>query len=90
MPNKFQKPLADTDPRMREFLIAGYRGMTPQQKLKQVDELTKTVQLLALTRIREQYPYSTEREHRLRLAALWLDRETMLRVFNWDPDKEGR
>jgi len=90
MQKKFQKFLSDTDPRMREFLIEGYRRMTPQQKLKQVDELTKTVQLLALARIREQYPYGTEREHRLRLAALWLDRETMLRVFNWDPEKEGR
>jgi hypothetical protein len=82
--------LSDTDPQMREFLIEGYRRMTPRQKLRQVDKLTKTVQIMALARIRKQYPHCTEREHRLRLAALWLDRETMLRVFNWDPEKEGR
>ncbi len=30
-----------------------------------------------------------ERELRLRLASLWLDRETMIRVFHWDPEPEG-
>ena len=90
MQKKYSQPLSDTSPQMREFLIEGYRRMTPQQKLKQVDELTKTVQLMALARIRKQYGHCTEREQRLRLAALWLDRETMLRVFNWDPEKEGR
>jgi len=30
-----------------------------------------------------------ERELRLRLAALRLDRETMIGVFNWDPEVQG-
>ncbi len=63
--------------------------MTPQEKLKRVDELTKAVQILSLARIREQYGVISEREQHLRLASLWLDRETMLRVFNWDPYVEG-
>ncbi len=44
---------------------------------------------LALSRILKQYGPISEYEQRLRLAALWLDRKTMIRVFNWDPIKEG-
>lgn len=81
--------ISDTPPEIEEILIAGYRLMTPQQKLKRVDELTKAVQQLALARIRQQYGNIPEREQRLRLASLWLDRETMIKVFNWDPEVEG-
>ena len=81
--------LSDTHPRIQQLLIEGYRRMTPQQKLQQVSELTKAVQLLALARIRKKYGNISEREQRLRLASLWLDRETMIKVFDWDPEKEG-
>lgn len=79
----------DTSPQIQKIVIAGYRQMSPQEKLKRVSELTKAVQQLALARIRQQYGEIPEREQRLRLASLWLDRETMLRVFNWDPSVEG-
>ncbi len=84
------KPLiSDTPDHIQKILIEGYRKMPPWQKLRRVSELTKTTQLLALTRIRKQYGDIPEREQRLRLASLSLDRETMIRVFNWDPKKEG-
>jgi len=79
----------DTPVHVQRMLIAGYRKMTPQQKLQRVSELTKAVQQLALARIRQQYGDISEREQRLRLAALWLNRETMIRVFDWDPQKSG-
>jgi hypothetical protein len=81
--------ILDTPPHVQRMLIAGYRKMTPQQKLQRVSELTKAVQQLALARIRKQYGEISEREQRLRLAALWLNRETMIRVFDWDPQKTG-
>jgi hypothetical protein len=41
-------------------------------------------------RIQARYgPDLSERELRLRLAALWLDRETMIDAFGWDPEVEG-
>jgi len=79
----------DTSSQIQEILIEGYRRMSPQEKLKRVTELTMAVQQLALARILQQYGPCSEREQRLRLAALWLDRETMIRVFNWDPEVEG-
>jgi len=70
-------------------LITGYRKMSPQQKLKRVNELTKAIQQLALARIRKEYGNIPEQKQQLRLAALWLDRETMIRVFHWDPKSQG-
>ena len=82
-------PPNDTPPEIRKILIEGYRRMSPQQKMQRGGEMTKAVQQLALARIHKQYGDLSEREARLRLASLWLDRDTMVRVFNWDPHKEG-
>ena len=82
-------PISDTPPHIQEILMAGYRGMSPQKKLKRVSELTKAVQQLALARINQQYGKLSERGQHLRLASLWLDRETMSKVFNWDPSVKG-
>lgn len=79
----------DTHPDSQKRLIEGYRKMSPEQKLRRVNELTIAVQQLALARIRKQYSDCSEREQRLRLAALWLDRETMIKVFQWDPREKG-
>jgi hypothetical protein len=80
---------SDTHPKIQQILIDGYRRMTPLQKMQCVTELNQAVQQLALARILKQYGPLSEHEQRLRLAALWLDRDTMIRVFNWDPLKEG-
>ena len=45
--------------------------------------------LEAVVRIRQRHPEATEEEVRLRLASLWFDRETMIRVFHWDPEERG-
>jgi hypothetical protein len=79
----------DTAPEMEKILIDGYRSMSPEQKLRQVTALTQMVQRLALTRIREQYGPLTGKEEKLRLAALWLPRENMIRWFYWDPEVKG-
>lgn len=79
----------DTSPEVKKILIEGFRKMSPQHKMQCVAELNKTVQQLALARIQKQYGELPEREKRLRLASLWLDRDTMIRVFNWDPKQKG-
>jgi hypothetical protein len=80
----------DTPPEIEEMLLERYRRMTPQEKLQQVVDLNRAAQQMAAARIRAQYgPDISERELGLRLAALWLDRETMVKVFGWDPEKEG-
>lgn len=64
--------------------------MTPAEKARIVEDLNLAVRQMAAARIRSRYGQDLpERELRLRLAALWLDRETMIRAFGWDPEKEG-
>jgi hypothetical protein len=72
-------------PHIQNLLIEGYRGMSRKQKLKHVDELTKNIQQFARARIRQQYNNISEEEQKLVLASLWLDQETMIKVFDWDP-----
>lgn len=63
--------------------------MSAEQKLARVVDLTLTSKRLAETRIRAQYPDASDREVLLRLAALTLGRETVVRAFGWDPEQEG-
>jgi hypothetical protein len=79
----------DTSEYAEKILIEGYRAMPAQKKLEQVAALTQMVQKMALVRIRSQYGNVSEKELRLRLASLWLPRETMIKLFNWDPEIEG-
>jgi len=44
---------------------------------------------IASAGIRRRYPSAAEEEIRMRLAALWLDREIMKKVFGWDVAREG-
>jgi hypothetical protein len=84
------KPLAeDTPPEIEAILLEGYRRMSAREKLERVCQMRRAVQQLALARISAQYPASTEKERRLRLASLWLTREQMLAAFGWDPEQEG-
>ncbi|MEW6753799.1 MAG: hypothetical protein AB1505_22880 [Candidatus Latescibacterota bacterium] len=85
------RPLqADTPLEVERLLVEGYRAMSPRQKLERVVAMNQALVTLARARLRAQYgPDLPEREVRLRLGALWLDRDTMVRVFGWDPQERG-
>ena len=80
----------DTHPDAERVLVRGYRRMSPAQKLRRVVALTQGAQQLAMARLRLRYPGESERRLQLRLAALWLDDDTMRAAFGWDPEREGR
>ena len=71
-------------------MVEACRRMTPAEKYARVQAMNEGVLQLAAARIRQQYQSTSERELRLRVAALWLDDETMRRVFDWDPEVHGR
>ena len=79
----------ETSRQAEEILFREYRSMAPETKLQQVVALTQMARKMALTRIREQYGEMSEREETIRLAALWLPRETMIKFLNWDPAEKG-
>jgi hypothetical protein len=72
------------------MIVQACRKMTPAEKLARVQALNEGVLQMAAARIRQQYNPASERELRLRVAALWLGDETMRRVFDWDPAVQGR
>jgi len=63
--------------------------MSPWEKARCVSELSRACEDLARVGILLRHPDATEEEMRLRLASLTLDRETMVRVFSWDPEEKG-
>ena len=79
----------DTHPTIRAMMVEGYRRMTPTEKFRRVEELNEAVLQLAAARIRAEHPGLDDRELRLCIASLWLDRATMVRAFGWDPALHG-
>jgi hypothetical protein len=80
----------DTPAEVEQVLVEGYRRMSPAEKLGRVAALNRALIQLARARLRRQYgPDLTERELRLRVAALHLPREIMVEVFDWDPHVHG-
>lgn len=80
---------ADTDPAVEERQIEAWRAMTPAEKLRIVSELVRASEELALAGVKLRHPGRSERELALRVAALRLDRDTMIRWLGWDPAREG-
>jgi len=82
--------ISDTSREAEELMFALWRRASPAQRLRKVFGIGKMVNELARGELRRRYPDATPREIEMRLAARNLDRGTMMRVFGWDPDLEGR
>ena len=79
----------DTDEETERVLIEITRAMPDWKKCRQIFSLIETGRQLALTGLRERYPLAGEAELKKRYAALVLDRETVMQVYDWDPEIEG-
>lgn len=80
----------DSDPAAEQVQVELYRRMSPRERLERVAAANRAVREMARKRLRDTYGDDlSEREASLRLAALWLDRETMIEVYGWDPESKG-
>lgn len=79
----------DIDPAIERLIVDRWRSMSAAEKVQQVRELTNTARRFSLAGIRRRHPGASERELRLQLASFWLDRDTMVRLFDWDPEIHG-
>lgn len=77
----------DTSPAAWRVLLALYRDMSPEERLRRVAELNRTTRRMALAGVRARNPGVSEAEVRFRCAALWLDRDTMRRAYGWEPSE---
>ncbi len=80
----------DTDPAVEARLFDRYRSMTPVEKLQHIGELGRMAEQVALAGLQMLYPDATVAENRLRLLSRRVDRETMIRLYGWDPEAKGR
>ena len=89
MPTRFGW-MADTDPQAFQALLELRRGMTFDEKFRQVIEMAEMVLRGYEDRVRREHPEADEREVFLRAAALRLGNETVRRAYGWNPeDKTG-
>ena len=80
---KTQSP--DTSPAIERILFAAYARMPISEKARMFADLCDACEQLGRAGIRQRHPNATERDIRLRLASQRLDRETMIKLFDWDP-----
>jgi hypothetical protein len=88
-PAGYKTQSADTTPQVERFLFDRLASMPVCEKARQLRQINETVERLAVAGIRKRHPGASDEAIRIRLAALRLDRETMLRAYDWDPDVEG-
>lgn len=79
----------DTDEATERRLIELARNAPLWKKFQQVSDTRETTKKFALLGLRRRYPQATEGELKKRLAAIFLDRELVVKVYGWDPEKEG-
>jgi hypothetical protein len=80
---------SDTSKESEQAYLRLLREAPLWRKAAMMNSLTTACQELAVAGIRLRHPNASEMGIRMRLAALWIDRELMIRVFGWDPQSEG-
>jgi len=80
---------SDTDEKAERLLVELARATPVWKKFQQVANATEACRAFAIAGIRSRYPDASNDEMKRRLASLMLDRETMIRVYGWDPEVEG-
>lgn len=81
--------ISDTDPETERVIIELACAMPDWKKFRQIAALSEGCRRLAMAGLRDRYPNASEEELRKRFAALMLDRETVIKMFGWDPEIEG-
>ena len=71
----------DSSPEVERLQIALWRRMSPLDKARAVDGLSRAAQELALAGIRQRHPHASERECLLRLAMIKLGPRLAVRVY---------
>lgn len=77
---------SDTSPEAWALVEDGLRRMSPAERVARSASLTILAHRFALAMIRRRHPEETDRQHRLRLAARYIDASTMRAAFGWVDD----
>lgn len=88
-PDGYKTLSEDTDYVSERAVLETWRTMTTVEKAELLTAANRAAHQLSLAGLRMRYPNASEEELDLRAIALRLDRETMVRVYGWDPDVMG-
>ena len=80
---------ADTDEATDRYLFEKLRTLPAWRKAEMLSASTRAAWELSLAGLRQRYPTATEAELHKRFSALALGREAAMRLFDWDPEREG-
>jgi hypothetical protein len=87
--HKIITELQDTTPEAERVLIELTRRTPMWKRAEQLSNLIHTGRVLLLADLRRRYPNAGSTELHKRMAARLLPREDVVRMFGWDPEKEG-
>ena len=79
---------ADTTPEAWELFIQAHRRLTPAERLQRAFQLSNDLRARIHSAFRRLHPNASEYEIRVRAGAQYIDRETMIRIFGWDPESD--
>ena len=79
----------DTTPEAERIRIELTRNAPLWKRAEQLDDLVSARRALIEADVRRRYPRAAADELRKRLAARLLAREDVIRLFDWDPKREG-
>ena len=79
----------DMTPEAELILIEMIRDTPMWKRAEQLNNLIYAHRVLILADLRRRYPNADALELRKRMAARLLPREDVIRIFDWDPEKEG-
>ena len=79
----------DTDSEILQKMTEEARITPIWKKLHQVADTSTAMKQFAIAGLRRRYPQADAEELKKRYAALVLERETVLAMYNWDPEVEG-
>ena len=77
---------SDTSVEFDRMMIEGYRAMPLPERARRLSELCRSASFLGLAGIRHRHPGISDREARLRLAALAYGPELVRQAFGWAPE----
>ena len=81
--------LQDTTPEAERVLIELTRRAPIWKRAEQLSNLIHSQKILILADLRRRYPDADAEELHKRMAARLLPLEDVIRVFGWNPEKEG-
>ena len=80
---------ADSERKSERVFIEMIRRAPVWKRAEQLAGLIHGQHILILADLRRRYPHADPDELRKRLAARLLPRDIVMRLYGWDPEKEG-